>query len=306
MPTHQHLADAKLVAISDRHYGARFDRVPFLCAADTLPLLQAGDVVVEYTPQLSAALDAFNESLLKGCMHLSNVVAFGDSEIYKMDMSQDRPYCDSCVFFDLMRREVHLKRYRIVLRHRQVSTDDRLREQINANLIRLAGFEDQEGTPVRVREVKGNMLMHIHRIWDAPPAELPEELYCTELTYLAYRLAGLEICGLLPLADLVQRAGGLPGRRETFKLARFYSLDAPATSLLYCLFLELERTLDLVKLSRLQPSRLLFKDGIWPHLVFENAAFEMVAIVPPERRYIEGYLKILESVQHRATRRRSV
>jgi hypothetical protein len=290
MPAASPFERAKAILAKDINFCARYAGAPCMDEAQALRLLQAGDIIVECTPQLPGDVNLYNEVILKGCLHSSIMAEFSGTGLYRIDMTQDRPYCDRCAFFDTMRFDIHLRRFRMVVRSRKVGSDPALRRAVSTSAIRLAGFVDRLGTPVRVRDVRGNMFMRTH---DLRNNEKPSTLYCSELAYLAYKENGIDLCSPMAIAELIRDAGGFPDHATAKRMAKFFALEKMHLTLLYTLLMDYERILASLRIEFLRPSNYLLRHVAWPHLLLTNDDFDIVAVVPPEELYLRNYEEML-------------
>jgi len=287
------LLRAKKVALADVNYGPRFRDVPFLDEESAKGLLQAGDLVIEYVPQVVRDLLNYHEYVLKGCMHIATVVDFAGKHLYKIEVYLKGIFCDRCIFSDISHHDFELKRFRMVIRSKTVAKDEVLRRSLNKSALTIAGFEDRDGTPLRVRDVDTNLFMHTHKL-DGP---LPKGLYCSELTYLAYKANHIDVCELCPIVDLIEASGGIPNRKITHAISLRYASGVKRRAIAYDCLIEWERLMRLLRLPILRPSRFSFRDAAWPHLILENPEFDILAVVPAGERYVRDYEKAMEEAK---------
>jgi hypothetical protein len=292
MLSKSHLAMAKKVIEADIHYGRRFAKVPILDPKQATELLEPGDALIQFAPQLRLSMDYYNEYILKGCMHLSTIAFFGDRP-YKIELIQQGLFCVNEIFEDLDRQAIYMKRYYLVLRHKRVQTKPELQLAINESALRFAGFEDRDGVPVRTRHVEPNFFLKTHRSMKGRRQELPKKIYCSEITYLAYRENGIEICELRTLEELFAKSGGLPSWEATQKIWRRYTRSSGVRYGIMMVLSEIERLGNWLNLSFLRPSRLISDRVVFPQFVLENRDFELVMIVPPSKPYIVQWNRML-------------
>ena len=110
------LQRAKKIALADINYGHKFRDALFLDNKEATKYLQAGDMVIQYIPQLDRDIMRFNELILKGCMHIGIIAEFGAGNIFKMELWQKGLFCDESIFSLYEWFDVYLKRYHFVIR----------------------------------------------------------------------------------------------------------------------------------------------------------------------------------------------
>jgi hypothetical protein len=287
------LAMAKRVLEADINYGRRFARTPTYSPEKAKRLLEPGDIIIQFAPQLRLDPNFFNEHLLKGCMHLSCIAIFGDRP-YNVELMQQGLFCIEEIFDDLDREAIYMKRYYLVLRHKRVHRDAALRHAINESIQKFSGFEDHGGVAVRTRRVFINFFLRTNPLQGKKTERPPQKLYCSELVYHAYRENGIEICKLHTLDDLLKRVGGMPDRPLMKRIMRRYSKTSMLNYYGAMTLYELDRVGRWLHLPFLRPSRAVISHAVWPHIIFENPEFELIALVPPSQPYIVMWNRMLQ------------
>ena len=290
MLSNEFLDRAKKIALADVNYGEIFRDVPFLNSEDAIQRLEPADILIEYIPQFRPNIIHYNEFLLKGLMHIGIVVRFGET-FYKIELLENGLFCDRCIFSQFEPFEHSVKRFFIVVRSKKVSSDDLLKKSLNASIINYAGYENREGNPVKMREIKTNFFLRTHKLDKNVP--LPDKLYCSELAYLAYLENGIEICKLRSLDELADMTGGFPARKDTKRILTHYSRGSMFLYSIFFLIAEYERLTVFLNLRSLGPSGILFKDGVWPNFIVENKDFDIVCTVPPYEMCIKEYEQLM-------------
>jgi hypothetical protein len=293
------LAMAEKVVAADIHYGKRLSKARVVDAKRAVKKLEAGDIVVQFVPQLAPKKDYYNEYLLRGCMHIATIAMFGGKP-YKVEMMQQGLFVVDDIFGDLDGEVIYMKRYNIVLRHKKLKCDPALRAAINESILRFAGYEDHGGVPVRTRRVFPNAFLKTHRLEGKKRDELPRKLYCSELTYQAYKRCGIEICKLHTMDDLIKRSGGYPEREYRKRTVRRYAKMSMLNYYAFLFLSDLELVGRLLHLKILRPSLAVFGDVAWPLYLLENPAFDIELIVPPSEVYITQWIRMLNAGEEMA------
>jgi hypothetical protein len=290
------LAMAKSVMEADVNYGARFSKVPILDPKAAQQRLEPGDILVQFVPQLSFEPEFFNEYLLKGCMHIATAALFGD-RFYKIELVQQGLFVFDDLFSDIEREPVFMKRYSLVLRHKRLKRHPDLQHAVNESALLLAGFEDREGVPVRVRQVRMNFYLKTNRLEGKKRHLLPKKLYCSELTYQAYKVNGIDLCPLKTMEELVKDLGGPPNLKYSQQIAQRYAHGSRLTYFAIRAITEWERLAYLFRLpSCLHLTRIFMNRVAWPHVILENPEVEIAMMIPPPEPFIVQWERTLQQV----------
>jgi hypothetical protein len=295
MPSPELLQRAKQVLLADVNYGHRFADALCLSEEDAAQRLQPGDLLIHYVPQLERNHPRYEELLVRGCMHIAIVAAFGAGPLYKIESIQIGPICTRNMFENSTQRESDLRRYHLILRFKRIRSDPALQRQLNESILKFSGFEVRDDEPVRIREVHGSAFLETHRLTGRSIKALPKSLYCSELAYLAYEENGIEVCPLVPLRALIASIAP-PDKACVRRMANVYALGSRLVALAYIALIDLERLMMSLKIEMLRPSKFICRHAVWPHCIFENPEFDLVAVVPPTRRHIQHYEEVLREV----------
>jgi hypothetical protein len=165
-----------------------------------------------------------------------------------------------------------------------VDADSELRGRINARVLRYAGFAEEEGLPVRIRQVNMNYFLRTHNVAVGDETFSADSFYCSEIPYLSYHVSGIEICSLHSMDELLMRNVGIPNRDMMRKILKKYALGSFPRYALSRFLYEGVRLAHAVRLPPLSPSRIFFKNVAWPCAMVDSPAMDIVAaVVPPLR-----------------------